>query len=64
MDCRKPENLKDCNCTYACERKGLCCECVAYHRACDELPACYFDTATERTYDRSVKTWLRSRQRA
>jgi len=62
MECKKAENLKRCNCSYPCARKGICCECIAYHRRAGELPACYFDDATEKTYDRSVETYLRSRR--
>jgi len=50
-----------CSCTYPCQRKGICCECIAYHRGAGELPACYFTAAAERTYDRSVENWLRTR---
>jgi hypothetical protein len=42
----------------------MCCECVAYHRASGELPACYFDAKSEKTYDRSVEAYLRSRKKA
>ncbi|MEW6517279.1 MAG: DUF6485 family protein [candidate division FCPU426 bacterium] len=62
MECRKDKNLKMCNCTYPCSRKGLCCECLAYHRDSGELPACYFDAKIEKTYDRSVEAYLRSRR--
>ncbi|MCK5218595.1 hypothetical protein KAR10_03685 [bacterium] len=62
MECRKEKNMKACNCTYPCSRRGICCECVAYHRRLGELPACYFDEATERTYDRSVEAYLQSRR--
>ena len=54
MECKKSANLKGCNCTYPCDRKGLCCECVRYHRGRRELPACYFDKEAEKTYDRSI----------
>ena len=60
MECKKEENMKICNCTYPCDKKGLCCECVAYHRARKELPACYFDSEAEKTYDRTVQKWLES----
>ena len=34
MECKKSGNLKNCACTYEpCGRKGVCCECVAHHRA-------------------------------
>ncbi len=61
MDCRKEQNLKNCNCTYPnCDKKGICCECIAYHRERGELPACYFDDATEKTYDRSIENFCKS----
>jgi hypothetical protein len=56
MDCRKQTNIKRCNCSYpGCSRKGVCCECVHYHLAMRELPACYFTEDAERTYDRSFE---------
>jgi len=42
MECRREENLKDCTCTYQCPRRGLCCECVAHHRAKNQIPGCFF----------------------
>ncbi len=59
-ECSPKKNLSHCNCTYEpCPRKGICCECLAYHRASGELPACYFDAKAERTYDRSVAHFVR-----
>lgn len=59
MECNKQENLSHCNCTYEpCSRKGVCCECVAYHRKAGELPACYFDSQAEKTYNRSIEYFL------
>ena len=56
------KNAAMCNCTYAgCPRHGVCCECLAYHRAAGELPACYFDKKSERTYDRSFENYLKNR---
>jgi len=40
MQCKKQENLKNCPCDYPCERKGICCECIAYHRSNGGMPAC------------------------
>ena len=52
-------NTKSCNCTYdPCPRKGICCECVAYHRSHRQLPACFFPTDAERTYDRSYRKFI------
>ena len=64
MECKLEANRQSCNCTYEpCSRKGKCCECIAYHRGNDELPACYFTPEVERTYDRSVARFLASRKR-
>lgn len=57
MDCMQDQNKASCNCTYPCERKGVCCECVAYHRDRKELPACYFSAEAEKTYDRSFRAF-------
>ena len=59
--CTIESNKGSCNCTYPCSRKGVCCECVSYHRASGELPACYFSKEVEKTYDRSVRNYMRSR---
>lgn len=63
MECaNKEKNLKRCNCTYEpCSRKGICCECIAYHRKNDELPACYFNTKDEASYDRSAERFISSK---
>lgn len=63
MDCTKASKNKTmCNCTYEpCPRKGLCCECLAYHRSMDELPACYFTATEEATYDRSIRYFVERR---
>jgi hypothetical protein len=64
VECKLEANRQSCNCTYEpCSRKGKCCECIAYHRGNDELPACYFTPEVERTYDRSVARFLASRKR-
>ncbi|MCL4418020.1 MAG: DUF6485 family protein [Actinobacteria bacterium] len=60
MECKKETNLKKCNCTYEpCARKGTCCECISYHKNMGELPACYFSSKDERTYDRSIDFFIR-----
>lgn len=44
MECKRAENKKDCTCPHdSCERHGLCCECVEYHRSAGELPMCLRD---------------------
>ena len=56
MQCQKEKNLENCNCTYpGCDKKGICCECLAYHLKMRQLPACCFDKKTEATFDRSFE---------
>jgi len=56
MECRIKENLEDCTCTYpGCEKKGICCECVAYHRGNGQIPGCFFSESAEKSFDRSIK---------
>lgn len=55
-----PKNTSSCNCTYEpCSRKGNCCECLRYHLPNQELPACAFPDAVERTYDRSFRRFAK-----
>ncbi|MBM7623172.1 DUF6485 family protein [Sporohalobacter salinus] len=59
MECTIEKNKENCNCTYSpCPRKGNCCECIAYHRKKDELPACFFSDEVEKTYDRSIERFI------
>ncbi len=61
MECNKERNLEKCNCTYEpCSRKGICCECIAYHRSNKELPACFFPADVEKTYDRSYRRFIQT----
>ncbi|MFA4874464.1 MAG: DUF6485 family protein [bacterium] len=58
-ECTKKENISSCSCTYTpCSRKGLCCQCIAYHHRNGELPGCLFPKDVERTYDRSIKRFV------
>ncbi len=60
---QRERNMAQCTCTYEpCPRKGICCECVSYHRRNGEMPACFFDAEGERTWDRSIANFMR-RQR-
>ena len=59
-ECRIKNNMAGCNCSYEpCPRKGVCCECVAYHRKSGELPACFFPDSAEKTYNRSLSYFLK-----
>ena len=60
MTCKKETNRKRCNCSYEpCSKKGICCDCLAYHLASRQLPACCFPAQAERTYDRSFEHFAR-----
>lgn len=59
VECMVKENKMVCNCTYSCNRKGMCCECLKYHRSHHELPACFFSNTDEKTYDRSIENFIR-----
>ena len=59
---QRSENLKDCNCTYDCAKKGHCCACLAYHRDLNQFPACYFSARAEKTYDRSFTALVQDRE--
>lgn len=59
MECRVKDNKENCTCTYEpCPRKGICCECIRYHRDPGELPGCLFPPEVERTYDRSIARYI------
>jgi len=61
--CNSDKNKKTCTCTYEpCPRKGICCECIMYHKRMGELPGCLFSADAERTYDRSVENFIRSQK--
>ena len=60
MECKKPTNLEQCNCSYpGCSRQGVCCECLHYHLAMRQLPGCCFPDDVERTYDRSFERFAK-----
>ncbi|MBD3359431.1 MAG: hypothetical protein GF365_01850 [Candidatus Buchananbacteria bacterium] len=63
MECQNPKNLEFCNCNYPCDKKGFCCECLAYHRAKNEVPACYFTAEQEKTYDRSIEYFFKKNKK-
>jgi len=59
--CTLEANIKNCTCSYpSCPRKGKCCECITYHWKHGELPGCLFPPEVERTYDRSLETFIRT----
>jgi hypothetical protein len=62
MECSGTSDKSHCTCTYtACDKRGNCCQCVAYHHGKDEIPGCFFTTAGERTHNRSIKHFILDR---
>lgn len=62
-ECTQSKNMDHCNCTYdPCPRKGICCECLQYHWSKKALPACLFPDDVERTWDRSLSTFIKTWQ--
>jgi Domain of unknown function (DUF6485) len=62
-DCcgNEKKNMKVCNCTYSnCPRKGKCCECLQYHLAMKQLPACCFPDDVEKSWDRSFAKFIKT----
>lgn len=60
MDCKKIENKIDCTCTATtCSNRGVCCDCIRYHKEQNEVPGCLFPHAAERSYDRSIANFVR-----
>jgi hypothetical protein len=58
-ECNLDLNKGNCTCTYEpCDKKGKCCECIAYHRRLGELPGCLFPPEVERTFDRSISRFI------
>jgi hypothetical protein len=49
------DSKADCTCTYDCPRHGKCCECVSYHKKHGEVPGCFFSSAGEKTYNRTIE---------
>lgn len=59
MECQANANKANCSCTYmSCSRRGNCCACVSYHQKNNEIPGCFFKTAGEKTYDRSISNFV------
>jgi hypothetical protein len=59
--CDQEKNLVNCTCTYtSCSKRGICCECIAYHRSKGEIPGCLFPKDVEKTYDRSIERFVKA----
>ena len=61
-NCPTNKTMK-CPCTYPCSRRGKCCDCLAYHQAGGEFPACFFSQESEASYDRSYAALKRDRDK-
>lgn len=57
------DNTHPCTCTYSCDKRKKCCDCVAYHRNMGQIPGCFFSKEAEKTYDRSIAAFIRDQQK-
>lgn len=59
MECKQEENLERCTCgNESCERRGICCDCLASHLSRRSFPACVFpEKARKVAKDRSFETF-------
>ena len=58
-ECKVEENKTICNCSYSCDKKGMCCDCLRSHLSHGEFPGCFFPDDIERTYDRSIDNFIK-----
>ncbi|HOX39781.1 MAG TPA: DUF6485 family protein [Candidatus Brocadiia bacterium] len=62
-ECTVAKNKKNCGCSYmACGNRGICCECLQSHLKKGQLPGCCFPPDVEKTYDRSIETFVKTFQ--
>ena len=62
IECNLEAKKKSCTCTYDCQRRGKCCECLEYHLTMNELPGCVFARISkdaERSYNRDFGYFAR-----
>ncbi len=60
MECISSRTIEHCTCTYtSCDKRGNCCKCVLYHREKGQIPGCFFSPAGERSYDRSLRNFIK-----
>jgi len=59
-ECAIDKNKQNSTCPYEPRsRKGLCCECIRYHRKMKQVPGCCFPEEIETIYDRSIERFIR-----
>ena len=62
MECISSKTTDHCTCTYtSCDKRGTCCKCVMYHREKGEIPGCFFSAKGERSYDRSLRHFIKDK---
>ncbi|HET6420023.1 MAG TPA: DUF6485 family protein [Geobacteraceae bacterium] len=62
MECISSKTTDRCTCTYtSCDKRGNCCKCVMYHREKGEIPGCFFSAKGERSYDRSLRNFIKDK---
>ena len=61
MECKQVKNLEHCTCGHdSCERRGICCDCLASHLSRRSFPACVFpDEVRKAVKDRSFESFAK-----
>ena len=57
-ECNIEGRKKSCACTYDCQRRGKCCECLEHHLSKNQLPGCTFakiSKEAEKSYNRDIQ---------
>jgi len=58
IECNQEERKKACACSYDCERRGKCCDCLENHLSKNQLPGCAFakiSKEVEESYNRDFE---------
>ncbi len=63
-ECKVERNKAFCTCTYSsCDKIGICCDCIKFHRDMGEIPGCLFPAQAEKTYDRTIAAFIKAWQK-
>jgi len=61
MDCKKEMDKLECTCSsVSCTRRGVCCECLAYHRSNGEIPSCFFSVDANKTLEKNIESLMKN----
>lgn len=58
IECNQEVRKEACACTYDCERRGKCCECLEHHLSKNQLHGCVFvkiSKEAEKSYNGDIE---------